>query len=76
MSSRPTILYITHRTPFPPDKGDRIRTFNVLRFLSEQADVHLACLADEPVSHEQNEGMRRLACVLASFQSASLGCTP
>ena len=61
MSRRPTVLFLTHRTPFPPDKGDRIRTFNVLQFLSAHADVHLACLADEPVSPEQYEGMSRLA---------------
>ena len=61
MSQRPTVLVLTHRTPFPPDKGDRIRTFNVLRFLSPHTDVHLACLADEPVSPEQHEGMSRLA---------------
>jgi sugar transferase (PEP-CTERM/EpsH1 system associated) len=46
---RPDILYLVHRTPYPPDKGDRIRTFQVLRYLSTRARVHLACLADEPV---------------------------
>src|SRR5262249_27400915 len=40
---------LVHRVPYPPDKGDRIRTFQILRYLAERADVHLACLADEPV---------------------------
>ena len=48
--NRPKILYVVHRVPYPPDKGDRIRTFHVLRFLAERFDVHLACLADESVS--------------------------
>ena len=43
------ILFVTHRVPYPPDKGDRIRNFNVLRCVARHADVHLACLADEPV---------------------------
>lgn len=43
------ILYLTHRVPYPPDKGDRIRTYHILRFLAGRARVHLACLADEPV---------------------------
>ena len=47
--SRPDILYLVHRVPYPPDKGDRIRAFHLLRWLSERAAVHLACLADEPV---------------------------
>ena len=46
-SDRPEVLYLAHRVPYPPDKGDRIRTFHLLRSLSRRAAVHLACLADE-----------------------------
>jgi hypothetical protein len=46
------LLYLAHRVPFPPDKGDRIRNWNVLRFLAKRAPVHLVCLADEPVPDE------------------------
>lgn len=49
---RSQILYLTHRVPFPPNRGDRIRSFHTLRFLAQRCDVHLACLADEPVSDE------------------------
>lgn len=51
-SSLTNVLFLAHRVPYPPDKGDRIRTFNILRFLSQRARVHLACLADEPVPEE------------------------
>jgi len=44
------VLMITHRTPYPPDKGDRIRTYHILKHLAQRADVDLATLADEPVS--------------------------
>lgn len=43
------VLYITHRVPYPPDKGDRIRNWHVLRQLARYARVNLAALADEPV---------------------------
>jgi sugar transferase (PEP-CTERM/EpsH1 system associated) len=46
------LLYITHRVPYPPDKGDRIRNWNVLNYLAHRTRVHLACLADEPVSDD------------------------
>jgi sugar transferase (PEP-CTERM/EpsH1 system associated) len=49
--SLPPILYVVHRIPYPPDKGDRIRTFHVLRFLAQRSRVSLACLADEPVDN-------------------------
>lgn len=41
------LLYLAHRVPYPPDRGDRIRTYHVLRFLARHATVHLACLTDE-----------------------------
>lgn len=49
------ILYLTHRVPYPPDKGDRIRNYHILRFLAERYSVHLACLSDEPVSYETRQ---------------------
>jgi polysaccharide biosynthesis protein PslH len=49
---RRRVLYLTHRVPYPPNRGDRIRSYHTLRFLSARADVDLACLADEPVSDE------------------------
>lgn len=48
--TRPRVLMLTHRVPYPPDKGDRIRTYHTLRCLSEYADVSLIALADEPVT--------------------------
>ncbi|MEW6745597.1 MAG: TIGR03087 family PEP-CTERM/XrtA system glycosyltransferase [Planctomycetota bacterium] len=40
------ILYICHRVPYPPDKGDKIRSFHVLRGLCRRHEVHLVALAD------------------------------
>jgi sugar transferase (PEP-CTERM/EpsH1 system associated) len=58
--NRPKILFLTHRVPFPPDKGDRIRTYHTLRFLSKRADVYLAGLADEPVPEHTVQSLRAL----------------
>ena len=62
---RPSVLYITPRVPWPPDRGDRIRTWNVLRYLSTRANVDLACLADEPVSDETMKELQRVTRRLA-----------
>lgn len=43
------VLFLTHRVPYPPDRGDRIRSFHLLKFLAARCEVHLTCLADEPV---------------------------
>src|SRR5262245_66488908 len=59
------LLMLTHRVPFPPDKGDRIRTFNFLRFLATRAEIHLACLADEPVVEETRIALQQYCRRLA-----------
>jgi sugar transferase (PEP-CTERM/EpsH1 system associated) len=41
------LLFLTHRIPFPPNKGDKIRSFNILNYLSKRHEVHLACLVDD-----------------------------
>lgn len=43
------ILYIVHRIPFPPNKGDKIRSFNILKYLAQHYRVHLATFVDDPI---------------------------
>ena len=42
------ILYLAHRIPYPPNKGDKLRSFNEIKYLSISHEVHLACTADDP----------------------------
>lgn len=40
------ILFLAHRLPFPPDRGDKIRSHHVLNALAKLAPVHVATFAD------------------------------
>lgn len=44
----PRILYLAHRVPYPPDKGDKIRTWKTLEHLARSFRVHLAAFVDDP----------------------------
>lgn len=41
------ILFLAHRVPFPPDRGDRIRSHHLLKALMRLAPVHVGCFSDE-----------------------------
>ncbi len=41
------ILLLAHRIPYPPLRGDKIRSWHMLKRLGELATVHLACFADD-----------------------------
>lgn len=40
------LLYLAHRLPYPPNKGDKVRSFNLLRHLSKRYRVHLGCFVN------------------------------
>jgi sugar transferase (PEP-CTERM/EpsH1 system associated) len=58
---KPAVLYLAHRVPYPPDKGDRIRTYHLLRQLARWGTVDLLALADEPVSETALHPLRQVA---------------
>ncbi|MEO0062628.1 MAG: hypothetical protein RLZZ08_1188 [Pseudomonadota bacterium] len=41
-------LFLAHRLPFPPDRGDKIRSFNLLKALARLGPVHVASFAENP----------------------------
>ncbi|MCT2399983.1 TIGR03087 family PEP-CTERM/XrtA system glycosyltransferase [Novosphingobium mangrovi (ex Huang et al. 2023)] len=55
------ILFIAHRIPFPPDRGDKIRSHHVLRALARLAPVHVATFADDEQDHRFEADLAALA---------------
>jgi sugar transferase (PEP-CTERM/EpsH1 system associated) len=53
------ILYIAHRVPFPPDRGDRIRSYHMIKHLSKLHSVGLVCLASSRGELEQVKALRK-----------------
>ena len=43
------ILYLCHRLPYPPDKGEKIRAFHQIRALAQRHRVSLLTLSDSEV---------------------------
>jgi polysaccharide biosynthesis protein PslH len=55
------ILFLAHRVPFPPDRGDRIRSHHLLKALAKLGPVHIGCFGEGDADAE-----RALAAVAAS----------
>ena len=43
-----SVLFLCHRLPWPPDKGDKIRSYRVFRRLAERYRVYLGTFVDDP----------------------------
>ena len=55
------LLFLAHRVPFPPDRGDRIRSHHLLKALAKLGPVHVGCFGEGDAAAE-----RALAAVAAS----------
>ncbi|MEJ6008913.1 TIGR03087 family PEP-CTERM/XrtA system glycosyltransferase [Novosphingobium aquae] len=55
------ILFLAHRIPFPPDRGDKIRSHHVLKALAQLGPVHVATFADDENDVEAQRDLEALA---------------
>ena len=56
------ILFLAHRIPYPPNKGDKIRSYHQLRYLLKRGSVYLGALIDDPRDLKYMGELRKL-CV-------------
>ena len=54
------ILFLSHRLPYPPDKGERIRAFHELKYLAARHEVDLLCFADSGESGEYKKACQAM----------------
>ena len=55
---KPAMLFLSHRIPFPPNKGDKIRSFHLLKYLSEHYRVYLGAFIDDAEDWQYREQVR------------------
>jgi len=55
------ILFLAHRLPYPPNKGEKIRAFHELTFLGQRHAVDLFCFADS-LEEARDQGALKSVC--------------
>jgi sugar transferase (PEP-CTERM/EpsH1 system associated) len=77
---RPSLLFLAHRLPYPPNKGDKIRSFHLLKCLANHYRVFLGAFVDAPEDmqlvgalREFCEGLKVLRLRPGLAKLASLG---
>jgi sugar transferase (PEP-CTERM/EpsH1 system associated) len=61
------LLFLCHRIPYPPDKGDKIRSWHLLQHLSRRHKVHLGCFIDDPADAAHLPLLRKVCADVAAF---------
>lgn len=60
------IFFVCQRVPFPPDRGDKILTFNEIRHLSAAHEVHVFCLGDGVCDLGNLPGLQEYAATITA----------
>ncbi len=63
------ILYLVHRLPYPPNKGDKVRSYHLLKHLAARHRVYLATFVDDPDDWQHVDHLKTLC---AEVQAVSL----
>ncbi len=61
------ILFLAHRVPFPPNRGDKIRAHHLLRRLTQLGDVHVGCFSENEEDRRaisEIEAIAKSSCVV------------
>jgi polysaccharide biosynthesis protein PslH len=56
----PDLLFLMQRLPYPLIKGEKIRNWHILNYLTKWYDVHFGCLIDDPEDVRHIETVRAL----------------
>jgi sugar transferase (PEP-CTERM/EpsH1 system associated) len=66
------VLFLTHRLPFAPNRGDRIRAHYMLRTLAARAEVHLLSLVHSDEEAAQTPALRSIAATVTPVRVSRL----
>jgi sugar transferase (PEP-CTERM/EpsH1 system associated) len=61
------LLFLCHRIPFPPDKGDKIRSWQMLRYLAGSHRIFLGCFVDDAADRHAIGTLRQVCHDVACF---------
>jgi sugar transferase (PEP-CTERM/EpsH1 system associated) len=62
------LLFLTHRIPYPPNKGDKITNFEMLKYFSKRYEVHLGTFVDDRRDRRHRAELLKY-CRSAHFQN-------
>ncbi len=52
------LLYLVHRIPYPPNKGDKIRSFHFLQALAQKFQIYLGAFVDDAVDRQYVDALK------------------
>lgn len=58
------LFVMLSRLPYPLEKGDKLRAYHQLKYLSKHHEVHLCCISDVPVNDADRQAVEQICSSL------------
>ena len=62
------ILFLSHRIPYPPNKGDKLRAFHIIKHLAQKHQITLLSFLDNPHEAEHVHGLEEYCSSISALQ--------
>ncbi len=61
------LIFISHRLPWPLNKGEKIRGWNLIQHMRARYRVHLGCVVDDPADMAHVDRLREVCASVGAF---------
>lgn len=66
------IVIVTTRIPYPPFKGDKLKIYNIVKYLAKDNDVKVLCLSQDKSESKYLEGVRALGAEIETVRHSPI----
>jgi sugar transferase (PEP-CTERM/EpsH1 system associated) len=62
------VLFLTHRLPYPPNRGDRVRSYQIVRALASHVELTIISLTHDREESAHADDLRKFGVEVAFFE--------
>jgi sugar transferase (PEP-CTERM/EpsH1 system associated) len=68
-----SLLFLAHRIPYPPNKGDKVRSFHILKHLASRYRIFLGTFVDDPADWAYLDNLKALCADVMACPLSPVG---
>ena len=66
--NKPKLVVVLSRFPYPLEKGDKLRAYHQIKYLSNEFSIHLICTTDQVISDEHKSILQKYCNEITIFK--------
>ena len=72
VTTKKKILFFTSRIPYPLEKGDKLRAYYQIKYLSKNCDIVLCCMSEEVLAKKAKDELSKYVSNIYVYKTSKL----